>query len=41
MLGSVLGGKFILLQFIGVMAACWSELSGDSLWEVYNVLVLC
>ena len=39
----VLGGEFILLLFIGVMAAgCWSELRGGCLWwEVYNVLVLC
>ena len=38
----VLGGEFILLLFIGVMAAgCWSELRGGSFWEVYNVLALC
>ena len=37
----VLGGEFILLLFIGVMAAgCWSELRGGCFWEAYNVLVL-
>ena len=36
----VLGGEFILLLFIVVMAAgCWSELRGGCFWEVYNVLV--
>ena len=31
------GGEFILLLFIGVMAAgCWSELRGGCFWEVYN-----
>ena len=35
----VLGGDFIFLLFIGVMAAgCWSELRGGCFWEVYNVL---
>ena len=35
------GGEFILLLFIGVMAAgCWSELRGGCFWEVYNGLVL-
>ena len=35
----VLGGEFILLLFIGVMAAgCWS---GGCFWEVYNILILC
>ena len=34
----VLGGEFMLLLFIGVMAAgCWSELRGDCFWEVYDV----
>ena len=38
----VLGGEFILLLFIGVMAVvCWSELRGGCFWEVYNGLVLC
>ena len=33
----VLGGEFILLLFIGVMAAdYWSELRGGCFWEVYN-----
>ena len=38
---SIIIGKFILLLFIGVMAAagCWSELIGGWFWEVYNVLV--
>ena len=31
----VLGGEFILLLFIGVMAAtCWSELRSGCFWEV-------
>ena len=31
----VLGGEFILLLFIGVMAVgCWSELRGGCFWEV-------
>ena len=34
----VLGGEFILLLFIGVMAVGWLELRGGCL---YNVLVLC
>ena len=35
----VLGGEFILLLFIGVMAAgCWSELRGGCFWEVYITL---
>ena len=30
----VLGGEFILLLFIGVMAAgCWSELRGGCFWS--------
>ena len=38
----VLVGEFILLLFIGVMAAgCWLELRGGCFWEVYNILVLC
>ena len=33
----VLGCEYILLPFIGVMAAdCWSELRGGCSWEVYN-----
>ena len=33
----VLGGEFISLLFIGVMAAgCWSELRSGCFWEVYN-----
>ena len=36
------GGEFILLLFIGVMAAgCWSELRGGCFCEVYNVLPIC
>ena len=38
----VLGGEFILLLFIGVMAAgCLSELRNGCFWEVCSVLVLC
>ena len=34
----VLGGEFILLLFIGVMAAgCWSELRGGCFWEVVEI----
>ena len=34
----VLGGEFILLLFIAVMAAgCWSELRGGCFWEVYKI----
>ena len=40
--GCSLGGEYILLLFIGVMAAgYWSELRGGCFWEVYNVLDLC
>ena len=35
----VLGGEFILLLFIGVMAAgCWSELRDGCFWEVHVVI---
>ena len=37
----VLGVEFILLLFIGVVAAgCWSELRGGCFWEVYNVEIV-